>query len=991
VSPDRPSPSRATAALPRHVQAALAVCALTLVYLALQVSLVRPYLWPAGHGALVAGDSRFTGGAGDRTMLLARPPEMTDHPIGATVVREIAPDSPAARAGLRTGDEIVHERLAGTAVEVDLRPLITADPAGQLRIWRDAYWLGLRGPLDVRVVDTAGEERSLELRRMPAWRSDPSILAGWARRHVGMMLQIVVFTGAALVLLYLRSRDATATFAVMALALCAAGGGGPLMGSERVLPHGPREVMTVFAWIASPLAFPVTGLAILYFPSRSPLLTRHPWLHALPFVAAAPMLAAAAGTALFLVGVDALEGAAVWDAQHPRVFLASFAAALAVNVAAVAEGLHRFRSIRDQNDKRRIRVVVLTAVPGVFAYALKDGVPVVAQILTGQSMERQWLVTLVLQLLVLLPAPGLAYAVAVHRVLAPRVMLRQSVQYALAKNTLRAIALLPAIALLWSIYRHRDMTIGMVFSGAPGFYIGLFAAAIAGYRYRERAGAWLDQRFFRAEYDARKILQSLVSRVRFETDPSDLTSLVLNQIDEALHPETSAILISGVEERLFTPVAIHHGSAESLPLEGGLASMLRWSDDPLELDLADARSPARRLPAAEQEWLECTGSTLLVPIAGEDRALVGLIALGQKRSEEPYTAEDRQLLAGIAAQVGLGLDVARLRRRLVESTEATTMATGARVGLSGLMECPRCGRCADPGAAICASDGAMLVEVAAMPRVIDNKYRVDQLLGRGGMGAVYRARDVRLDRDVALKVVRADLLERSEARRRFRREAQLVARLQHPSIVSVFDYGTVPDGGAFLVMELVKGEDLRTVLKREGRLPIDRTVRLMRAICGAIETAHREGILHRDLKPENILLPGGDAEVKVLDFGVAKLLDADEPGDAALTVTMAGTIVGTPAYMAPEQLRGKGLGVHTDVFSLGVLAYEMMTGALPFGAGSIADIALRQAMGPPQFPSDPDVPPDMRSAILDALQPEPAARPQSATAFAERLAALPQA
>ena len=191
---------------------------------------------------------------------------------------------------------------------------------------------------------------------------------------------------------------------------------------------------------------------------------------------------------------------------------------------------------------------------------------------------------------------------------------------------------------------------------------------------RERARQWLDQRFFREEYDARKILLSLASRVRFETDPADLATMVVNQLDEALHPQMTAILVSGIDEGRLSPVTVLHGSAESLPLDGGLVSMLRWSDEPLEIVLSDPRSPARRLPPEEREWLECTGAVLLVPVVGQDRELIAVIALGERRSEEAYTSEDRQLLASIAAQMALGFDVARLRRRVGRETETTAIA-----------------------------------------------------------------------------------------------------------------------------------------------------------------------------------------------------------------------------------------------------------------------------------------------------------------------------
>jgi predicted Ser/Thr protein kinase len=526
---------------------------------------------------------------------------------------------------------------------------------------------------------------------------------------------------------------------------------------------------------------------------------------------------------------------------------------------------------------------------------------------------------------------------------------------------------------------------------ATSIYIVLIPASVAAFRYRNRARQWLDQRFFREEYDARTILVSLAGRVRFETDPADLASLVVTQIDEALHPETTAILVSGVDEGRLTPVTVLHGSAESLPLDGGLVAMLRWSDDPLEIFLNDPRSPAWRLPAEEQEWLECTNAALLVPVVAQDRTLVAVIALGEKRSEEPYTTEDRQLLASIAAQMGLGFDVARLRQVL--DSHAGSSAGTTRIlspAARPVMECARCGRCEGSGTELCPTDGSPMHPVPSVPHVVDNKYRIEQLLGRGGMGAVYRARDMRLDRLVALKVVRADLLGDPEARRRFRREAQIVARLQHPSIVSVFDYGTFMDGSAYLVMELVRGEDLRRVLQREGRLEPARAIPLLSTVCAAIEAAHREGVLHRDLKPENILLPGGDTAVKVLDFGVAKVMadraEAPTAPEAVTMVTAAGMIVGTPAYMAPEQFHGAPPDARTDVFSLGVIAYEMLSGELPFGRGSLADVVLSQARGVISMP-DGTVPPALARAVLAALQTEPDRRPATPQAFAQLLSA----
>ena len=340
-----------------------------------------------------------------------------------------------------------------------------------------------------------------------------------------MIVQIVVFTGCALALLVLRSNDLTAALSILALALSAVGGSGPLLGVEHTIPLGVGHVLTIFAWLASPLAFPIIALAILYFPTRAPLLGRYPALHALPFLAAAPMIGLGLMTALYLTGVDAARDLAVWDASHPGVYYASFAAALGINVAALAEGVHRYRFNHDRNERRRIRMAVYTAVPGILAYALKEGLPIVASLAGFGPLVYPTAVVVVLQALVLMPAFGLVYAVGVERVLGPRVVLRRSLQYALASRTLTVVAILPALALVLWLASDREMRVRDI---ATSVYVVLIPASLAAFRYRDRARQWLDQRFFREEYDARKILLSLVSRVRFETDPADLASLVVD-------------------------------------------------------------------------------------------------------------------------------------------------------------------------------------------------------------------------------------------------------------------------------------------------------------------------------------------------------------------------------------------------------------------------------------------------------------------------------
>jgi len=979
----------------RAFATAIVVVALSVVYMVLQVGCVRPHLWPAGDGGRI--------GSASAAVLLGRPPSID---ANAVTVVDVRPGTAAHLAGLRAGDvflEIVNLR---TNERVDTRNFMMDDASGRLMAWRDGYRIGVRDPIEVAVYrPSENRELTVRLVRPGAWRLPPDIFELWAKMHVSDLLQIVVFVVLSSVLLALRTTAPTAVLAVLALTLCAVAAGGPTLGGEYLLPAPLEQIMTLFSWTATPLAFVATSFAIGYFPKKPDFLMRRPWLLAIPFVVTAPMLLVSASTGLFLLGIDAVLPILEWDTAHPWLFFGSFAAAVAMNLGIVAEGVTRFRANPDQNERRRIEIAVLTIVPGVIAYAVKDGVPGIGFLL-GRDWMLPWWLTLALQLIVLLPAFGVTYVVAVNRVFAPATVLRRSVQYAFARKTLSVVALLPAAALVSSLVKHRDMSLEMLVKQGPLFDLAMIAAVVAAMKYRNAARLWLDRRFFREAYDAREILLSLASRITYETDPNDLTAMVVDRINTALHPEVIAVLVGGVDEGQLRPISTLHGDVPPLALESGLVTMLRWSNEPLELYVTDDRSPSRRLPTTDQEWLKATGAVLFVPVMSSrptdtsEGKLVAVIALGSRRSEEPYTAEDRQLLGSIAAQVGLALDVARLRQRAdlkvgAAAEAVTTVAAAADVASlptgsePGLSECPQCGRCDAPGVPTCEADGTAMRPVATVPHVIEKKYRVDRVIGRGGMGAVYRARDVRLDRDVAIKVVRADLLDDAEARARFRREAQIVARLQHPGIVSVFDYGTFPDGSAFLVMELVRGEDLRRALQRDGAMRASRALPLLGAMCSAVHAAHRDGVLHRDLKPENILLVEGDLPVKVLDFGVAKLV-SDRPSEVTAlgTLTGAGVIVGTPAYMAPEQLRNQPVDARTDVFTLGVIAYEMLTGSLPFGRASLWDIGLRQAEGmkPMQTPHEP-VPPHVEHAVSRALKVEPAQRPNTAAEFGNLLTA----
>ncbi|HEY2293812.1 MAG TPA: protein kinase, partial [Thermoanaerobaculia bacterium] len=257
-------------------------------------------------------------------------------------------------------------------------------------------------------------------------------------------------------------------------------------------------------------------------------------------------------------------------------------------------------------------------------------------------------------------------------------------------------------------------------------------------------------------------------------------------------------------------------------------------------------------------------------------------------------------------------------------------------------------------------------------------YRLDQLLGSGGMGAVWRAWDERLERWVALKQIRADVTVR-HGRERLRREARAVARLSHPAIVHVYDILEGADGD-WIVMELVEGGTLRSLLDEEGALPPARAVRLCREIAEGLAEAHAQGILHRDLKTSNVIV-GPSGRAKILDFGLAKEIPREgDPEIQELTASTPGVILGTAFAMSPEQVLGSPLDERSDLFSLGSLFYEMLTGEAPFKAES-ATLSITRVLHhrvPPLHQSHPELPPDVCDLVDWLLQKEPLHRPQSA-------------
>lgn len=572
-----------------------------------------------------------------------------------------------------------------------------------------------------------------------------------------------------------------------------------------------------------------------------------------------------------------------------------------------------------------------------------------------------------------------AYAVLVHRALDVRLIARRVMQYAFARSGIAVTGALPFALVIGVIYARRDQSVEALLSGPAGALAAAGILAGAGMqRIQPRLLDSLDRRFFREQYDARQILASLVEDVRAVQRREELAAVVVQGVDRALHLRfVQLLLLHAPTGNFVAPL----GGLPPLAVGTRLARLLERAPDPLEIDPERPERWMEALPDAERRWLVNGDVRLLVPIASTHGSLLGVLVLGEKWSELPFTGEDRVMLSAIAGSAALPLEH-RLRvggaRRPEALDEAGPEALAREClgcGAIGPADERRCGRCGDS------------TSEAGIPLVLEGKFRFLERAGRGGMGVVYRALDLTLDREVAVKTL--PRVGADEARR-LRAEARTMAAVSHPNLATILGAESW-NGVPMLVVEFLPGGTLQDRL-RAGPLTLPEAWEIAGALLPALALLHESGIFHRDVKPSNIGFTARGAP-KLLDFGLARVLDVAQSaplageGSAARGDTRGSGLAGTPLYLSPEAIAGERPRASFDLWAMSVVLYESIAGVNPFDGGSVEETFRRitGAQAPDIREYRPEVPAKVAAFFTDSLASDRGRRPTTAMQYLEAL------
>jgi hypothetical protein len=795
-----------------------------------------------------------------------------------------------------------------------------------------SYWRAVRGGDTYRVdLERAGERVAVEL-PMP-------LDVGGSLDPLAWIPSLAFFLCGA-VLGLLRPRDPQVrlvSICTMILGFTSAGS----LGYARGFFVGAEPAIYIAVQTTAPWVFPIAYHIFSRFPTwRSP----GPGWRALQWLLYALCLFVFwPAWSLYYLGVDVGGRATQFLVDHPSLYLTAVVVSLRAGWAffltclllAMAVTARNYRHLRDADSRRRIRWVVAGLVASFVPFIVTNALYRFTGLISEHTFHG-WLGALAFLPMTLIPV-SLAVAVWQEQLFDISVLVRRGLQYLLARTALRALLAVPVALLVFSIVLHPDRTVGQILLQGAGWLNIVWMAAIAAVLpARQRLHTTLDRRFFREAYQQEQVLVQLIDEVRQRDSLADIARLVSARIDSVLHPTTLHIFYKAEErsDRFETQSSSDVLASPQLSEQRTLLGLLEHGTV-IRAFPADFEA---KLPASERDWLETLGVRLIVPITGARERLVGVLLLGARMSDEPYSATDLRLLHGIAAQIGLVSENQHLQARVRLDADVRRDVLGRLEdkSVSLLKECPVCGACYDSVVERCAHDNAELALTLPIERTLDGKYRLERALGRGGFGAVFEASDLRLHRQVAAKVMMGSLFGDVAALRRFEREARAAAKIDHPAITRVHDYGSVGSGGAYLIMELVAGRTWRAELLRSGVIAPARAAQWFQQLLSGLQFAHTLGIVHRDLKPENVMIVG--EAVKIMDFGLARVLDTGT--GATESVTLAGTAMGTLGYMAPEALTGGPVDERVDIFAIGVMVVETLTGVRPFGGQTPQEVLL---------------------------------------------------